>query len=148
MTKQLVAINSTWLVDSMDSLSPTISKEWIGLILLPTVSSIAGMLFNLANLINSLMGLILECVTSINVSVKDQLSLSISVAVGSTIVCLDVHDTFIVNPLTDVLLLKQTALFVIPAMVLLGWVLDKPLALLFDPFESVVSLVPIYATYL
>lgn len=148
MTKQLVAINSTWLVDSMDSLSPTISKEWIGLILLPTVSSIAGMLFNLANLINSLMGLILECVTSINVSVKDQLSLSISVAVGSTIVCLDVHDTFIVIPLTDVLLLKQTALFVIPAMVLLGWVLDKPLALLFDPFESVVSLVPIYATYL
>lgn len=148
MTKQLVAINSTWLVDSMDSLSPTISKEWIGLILLPTVSSIAGMPFNLANLIDSLMGLILECVTSINVSVKDQLSLSISVAVGSTIVCLDVHDTFIVNPLTDVLLLKQTALFVIPAMVLLGWVLDKPLALLFDPFESVVSLVPIYATYL
>lgn len=148
MTKQLVAINSTWLVDSMDSLSPTISKEWIGLILLPTVSSIAGMPFNLANLIDSLMGLILECVTSINVSVKDQLSLSISVAVGSTIVCLDVHDTFIVIPLTDVLLLKQTALFVIPAMVLLGWVLDKPLALLFDPFESVVSLVPIYATYL
>ena len=33
---------------------------------------------------------------------------------------------------------QQTALFVIPSMVLLGWVLDKPLALLFDPFESVV----------
>ena len=26
----------------MDSLSPTLSKEWIGLILLPVVSSIAG----------------------------------------------------------------------------------------------------------
>ena len=34
--------------------------------------------------------------------------------------------------------LQQTALFVIPFMSLLGWVLDKPLALLFDPFESVV----------
>ena len=33
---------------------------------------------------------------------------------------------------------KQTALFVIPSMVILGWILDKPLALLFDPFESVV----------
>ena len=33
---------------------------------------------------------------------------------------------------------QQTALFVIPSMVLLGWVLDKPLALLFDPFESIV----------
>ena len=35
--------------------------------------------------------------------------------------------------------LQQTALFVIPTMVILGWILDKPLALLFDPFESVVS---------
>ena len=33
---------------------------------------------------------------------------------------------------------QQTALFVIPSMVILGWILDKPLALLFDPFESVV----------
>ncbi|PCH42398.1 hypothetical protein WOLCODRAFT_73267 [Wolfiporia cocos MD-104 SS10] len=102
----LVTINSEWLVDSMDSLSPTLSKEWIGLILLPIVSSIA------------------ECVTAVNVSVKDQLTLSISVAVGSTI---------------------QTALFVIPLMVILGWILDKPLALLFDPFETVV---PAFAVHI
>ncbi|OCH86071.1 hypothetical protein OBBRIDRAFT_783856 [Obba rivulosa] len=101
----LVAINSEWLVDSMDGISPAISKEWIGLILLPTVSSIA------------------ECVTAINVSVQDQLTLSISVAVGSTI---------------------QTALFVIPFMVILGWILDKPLALLFDPFESVVLYISVH----
>ncbi|KAI0368664.1 hypothetical protein BV20DRAFT_969053 [Pilatotrama ljubarskyi] len=101
----LVAVNAEWLVDTMDHLSPTISKEWIGLILLPTVSSIA------------------ECVTAINVSVKDQLTLSISVAVGSTI---------------------QTALFVIPSMVVLGWILDKPLALLFDPFESVVLYISVH----
>jgi len=101
----LVTIDAEWLVDSMDSLSPTLSKEWIGLILLPIVSSIA------------------ECVTAVNVSVKDQLSLSISVAVGSTI---------------------QTALFVIPFMVILGWILNKPLALLFDPFESVVLYISVH----
>ncbi|KAJ8495977.1 hypothetical protein ONZ51_g1425 [Trametes cubensis] len=101
----LVAVNAEWLVDTMDNLSPAISKEWIGLILLPTVSSIA------------------ECVTAINVSVKDQLTLSISVAVGSTI---------------------QTALFVIPVMVVLGWIIDKPLALLFDPFESVVLYISVH----
>ncbi|KAH9850267.1 Sodium/calcium exchanger protein-domain-containing protein [Lenzites betulinus] len=101
----LVALNAEWLVDTMDHLSPTISKEWIGLILLPTVSSIA------------------ECVTAVNVSVQDQLTLSISVAVGSTI---------------------QTALFVIPSMVILGWITDKPLALLFDPFESVVLYISVH----
>lgn len=30
------------MIDSIDSLSPTISKEWIALILLPTVGSLAG----------------------------------------------------------------------------------------------------------
>ncbi|KAH7909495.1 Sodium/calcium exchanger protein-domain-containing protein [Hygrophoropsis aurantiaca] len=94
-----VSVTAEELVESMDGISSAISKQWIGLILLPAVSSIA------------------ECVTAINVSVKDQLSLSVSVAVGSTI---------------------QLALFVIPFMVTLGWILDKPLALLFDPFESVV----------
>ncbi|KAK7691087.1 hypothetical protein QCA50_006190 [Cerrena zonata] len=101
----LVAINAEWLVDSMDELSPVISKEWIALILLPAVGSLA------------------ECITAVNVSVKDKLTLSVSVAVGSTI---------------------QTALFVIPFMVLLGWVMDKPLALLFDPFESVVLYISVH----
>ncbi|OAX41504.1 hypothetical protein K503DRAFT_490567 [Rhizopogon vinicolor AM-OR11-026] len=87
------------LVESMDGISTTISKQWVGLILLPAVSSIA------------------ECVTAINVSVKDQLNLSVSVAVGSSI---------------------QTTLLIIPFMVTLGWIIDRPLALLFDPFESVV----------
>ena len=79
----------------------------------------------------------IECITAINVSVKDQLSLSISVAVGSTIVsrfCVLRQSRFSLNRTRA----QQTALFVIPAMVILGWVLGKPLALLFDPFESVV----------
>ncbi|KAF8206396.1 hypothetical protein K438DRAFT_1963450 [Mycena galopus ATCC 62051] len=57
-----------------------------------------------------------ECMTAMTVSVKD-LNFAISVAVGSTI---------------------QTALFVIPLMVTLAWGMGKPLALLFDPFESLV----------
>lgn len=46
----------------------TISKEWVALILLPAVPSIA------------------ECGNAIGVSVGDQVTLSISVAVGSSIV--------------------------------------------------------------
>ncbi|KAJ6531824.1 Sodium/calcium exchanger protein-domain-containing protein [Mycena capillaripes] len=58
-----------------------------------------------------------ECMTAMTVSVKDDLNFAISVAVGSTI---------------------QTALFGIPLMVTLAWAIGKPLALLFDPFESLV----------
>jgi len=95
----LVTFNAEELVESMDGITMSISKQWVGLILLPAVSSIP------------------ECVTAMNVSVKDQLGLSVSVAVGSAI---------------------QITLFIIPFMVSLAWGLDKPLALLFDPFESVV----------
>ena len=42
---QLVALNAEWMIDSIDSLSPAISKEWIALILLPTVGSLAGQLY-------------------------------------------------------------------------------------------------------
>ncbi|KAK0204898.1 Sodium/calcium exchanger protein-domain-containing protein [Desarmillaria ectypa] len=94
-----VAFTADLLVEAMNGISTTISKEWVGLILLPAVSSLA------------------ECATAINVSYRDQLNLSISVAVGSTI---------------------QTALFVIPFMVTVAWIAGKPLALLFDPFESLV----------
>ncbi|KAJ6619781.1 Sodium/calcium exchanger protein-domain-containing protein [Mycena sp. CBHHK59/15] len=94
-----VAITADRLVESMDGISKTIRKEWVALILLPAVSSVA------------------ECMTAVNVSVKDQLNFAISVAVGSTV---------------------QTALFVIPFMVTLAWTMGKPLALLFDPFESLV----------
>ncbi|KIK10351.1 hypothetical protein K443DRAFT_147283 [Laccaria amethystina LaAM-08-1] len=94
-----VAVSADWLVESMDRISTTISKEWVALILLPGVSSIA------------------ECLTAVRVSVKDELTLSIGVAVGSTI---------------------QTALFVIPFMVILAWIMGKPLSLLMDPFQSLV----------
>ncbi|KAH8822992.1 Sodium/calcium exchanger protein-domain-containing protein [Flagelloscypha sp. PMI_526] len=94
-----VAVTADWLVEAMDETSTIVSKQWVGLILIPAVRSIA------------------EIITAMNVSVKDQLHLSISVAVGSTI---------------------QTALFVIPLMVILAWIMSKPLSLLFDPFVSLV----------
>ncbi|KAF7316822.1 Calcium/proton exchanger [Mycena chlorophos] len=60
---------------------------------------------------------ITECLTAVNASAKDELNFALSVAVGSTV---------------------QTALFVIPLMVVLGWAMSKPLSMLFDPFESLV----------
>ncbi|TEB34773.1 hypothetical protein FA13DRAFT_1812004 [Coprinellus micaceus] len=102
-----VSITADWLVESMDGISSTISKEWIALILLPAVSSVA------------------ECITAIRVSVKDELSLSVSVAIGSTI---------------------QTALLVVPLMVVLGWITNKPLTLLMDPFESLVLYLSVQTT--
>ncbi|KAF8149896.1 Sodium/calcium exchanger protein-domain-containing protein [Crassisporium funariophilum] len=94
-----VAITVDWLVECMDKISQIISKEWVGLILLPSISSMA------------------ECMTAVKVSVKDEVTLSVSVAVGSTI---------------------QTALFVIPFTVILAWITNKPLSLLMDPFQSMV----------
>jgi len=47
----------------------------------------------------------------------DNLALSLNVAVDSSV---------------------QIALFVIPFMVILGWILHKPLTLFFDPLESIV----------
>lgn len=65
----LVAFTAEYLVDSIDGLTATgaISKEFVGLILLPIVGNAA------------------EHVTAVTVSVKDKLDLSIGVAVGSSI---------------------------------------------------------------
>ncbi|OCH95484.1 calcium/proton exchanger [Obba rivulosa] len=97
----IVAVTAEWLVDSINGLTATgvIRKEFVGLILLPIVGNAA------------------EHVTAVTVSVKDKLTLSLGVAVGSSI---------------------QIALFVIPFIVTLGWIIGKPLTLLFDPFESIV----------
>ncbi|KAA1069958.1 hypothetical protein PGTUg99_004773 [Puccinia graminis f. sp. tritici] len=59
-----------------------------------------------------------EHLTAVSVSVKDKLDLSMAVAVGSSI---------------------QIALFVVPLLVILGWIMDKPLTLLFDPFVLIVN---------
>ncbi|ETW83093.1 H+/Ca2+ exchanger Vxc1-like protein [Heterobasidion irregulare TC 32-1] len=97
----LVAVTAEFLVDSIDGLTAkgAVSEEFVGLILLPIVGNAA------------------EHVTAVTVSVKDKLTLSLGVAVGSSI---------------------QIALFVIPFIVTLAWMMGKPLTLLFDPYESIV----------
>ena len=71
----------------MDEISSAISKEWVGLILLPAISSVAGKIYKLFNISTELTILpSKECITAVKVSVKDELTLSVSVAVGSTIV--------------------------------------------------------------
>ncbi|KAG1819224.1 Sodium/calcium exchanger protein-domain-containing protein [Suillus subaureus] len=97
----LVAVTAEFLVDSIDGLasSGSINKEFVGIILLPIVSNAP------------------EHATAVTVSVKDKLTLSLSVTVGASI---------------------QIALFVIPFVVTLGWIMNKPLTLLFDPLESIV----------
>jgi len=83
----MVSFNAEWLVDSLDTISTSISKEWIALILLPAISSIAGRCHRRPSSVRiKILTAILECATAVNVSVKDQLTLSVSVAVSSTIV--------------------------------------------------------------
>lgn len=97
----LVAVTAEFLVDSINGLtaSGAIGKEFVAVILLPIVGNAA------------------EHVTAVTVSVKDKLTLSLGVAVGSSI---------------------QIALFVIPFIVTLAWIMGKNLTLLFDPLESIV----------
>ena len=122
----------------MNDLSPLISKEWIGLILLPTVSVMAG-----------------ECkACSVACPISDACSCRVchgrerrrAGPVNLEYQCGRWVDdrTYsfrllrVCGMCTLTMACQQTALFVIPSMVILGWILDKPLALLFDPFESVV----------
>ena len=56
--------------------------------------------------------------TAVTVSVKNKLDLAITVAVGSSI---------------------QIALFVIPFLILLGWIIGQPLSLCTSPFLSLVD---------
>ncbi|KAG2133662.1 Calcium/proton exchanger [Suillus bovinus] len=102
----LVAVTAEFLVDSISGLTATgaIGQEFVALILLPIVGNAA------------------EHVTAVTVSVKDKLTLSLGVAVGSSI---------------------QIALFVIPFMVTLAWIMGKRLTLLFDPLESIVLLLSV-----
>jgi Ca2+:H+ antiporter len=92
----LVAVTAEFLVDSIDGLTATgsISKEFVGVILLPIVGNAA------------------EHVTAVTSSVKDKLTLSLSVAVGSSIVSSFPYDSFY-----SLTVIQQIALFVIPCVV-------------------------------
>lgn len=87
-------------------------------------------------------------------SVRRNIKVSLGAAVGSSVVCIGVYCFPYQYPLIRYACRQQIALFVIPYVhtghrdvaltllrsfiVILGWVLGKPLTLLFDPFESIV----------
>ncbi|CAG8819157.1 41525_t:CDS:2, partial [Gigaspora margarita] len=66
-----------------------------------------------------------EHVTSITVAVKDKMNLAIGVAVGSS---------------------TQIALFITPLLVILGWILNKPMSLYFMPFETICLFIAVLLT--
>ncbi|BEJ16713.1 hypothetical protein CspHIS471_0601140 [Cutaneotrichosporon sp. HIS471] len=57
-----------------------------------------------------------EHITAVTVSLKDRLNLSLSIAVGSSV---------------------QVSLGLLPLLVLIGWMIDQPMSLLFDTFETI-----------
>jgi Ca2+:H+ antiporter len=84
----LVAVTAEFLVDSINGLvqGGGISTEFVSIILLAIVGNAAGQYYRRRHLNNvSHVGHV-EHVTAVTVSVKDKLTLSIGVAVGSSIV--------------------------------------------------------------
>lgn len=100
------------------------TAEWL-------VDSISG-LTDSGNISKEFVALILlplvgnaaEHVTAVTVATKGKLDLAMAVAVGSSI---------------------QISLFVIPLLILLGWIIGQPLNLFFDIFETIVLFVSIIA---
>ncbi|KAJ2399614.1 hypothetical protein GGI23_002546 [Coemansia sp. RSA 2559] len=93
------------------------------------VSSIDG-LTEKWNLSPSFVGMILlpivgnaaEHVTAVTVAIRNKMDLALGVAVGSSI---------------------QIALFVLPLLCILGWIIDKPMTIYFSPFTTVVLFVTV-----
>jgi Ca2+:H+ antiporter len=103
LTTALAYVTADHLVSSLTDFTlshPSISREWLTLIVVPIISNAA------------------EHTTAVIVARKGKFDLAMSVAVGSCI---------------------QIALFVIPVLVLVAWGMGKPLTLLFDPLETLVS---------
>ncbi|KAJ7501266.1 calcium/proton exchanger [Mycena galericulata] len=95
----LVFFTADFLVTSINGLTTSgkITQEFVGIVLLPIVGNAA------------------EHVSAVTGAVKDKVTMSIGVAVGSSI---------------------QIGLFVIPLVVLIGWGMGKPMTLFFDPYEA------------
>ncbi|KAB5566515.1 calcium/proton exchanger [Coniochaeta sp. 2T2.1] len=96
----LVSLCADYLVDSIDAIveKHDISKNFIGLILIPIVGNAA------------------EHVTACVVAVRNKMDLAMGVAIGSSI---------------------QIALLVTPFLVILGWIIDQPMSLHFETFETI-----------
>ncbi|CAE6432105.1 unnamed protein product [Rhizoctonia solani] len=115
-------IQATMILLATVTVFTGITAEWL-------VDSIDGLTKNgnisrefVALILLPLVGNAAEHVTAVTVSVKNKLDLAITVAVGSSI---------------------QIALFVLPFLILLGWMIGQPLTLFFDIFETVVVFVSV-----
>ncbi|EJU04653.1 hypothetical protein DACRYDRAFT_75510 [Dacryopinax primogenitus] len=106
----LIGVTAEFLVDYIDNLtaSGNVTQEWIGLIIIPILSS-SG-----------------ELLTSVTNGRKKDIDFTLGVVVGTGV---------------------QMALFVIPFMVVLGWIRGKPLTMLFDPLESVVLFLAVFPVH-
>jgi Ca2+:H+ antiporter len=96
----LVALESEILVDSLEAATESLGLTalFTGVIVLPVIGNAA------------------EHTTAVTVAMKNNMELSVSVAVGSSL---------------------QIALFVAPILILTGWLLGQPMDLNFNPFELV-----------
>lgn len=105
----LVAIESELLVGTLEEALPRLglTSLFTGVILLPIIGNAA------------------EHATAVTVAMKNNMNLSLSVAVGSSL---------------------QIALFVAPVLVLIGLVLGKPMDLNFNPVELVAVVVAVLVT--
>jgi Ca2+:H+ antiporter len=88
---QLVGLTAEILVGSINGLVSrgNISKEYVGIILLPTVGNGASTSVSLTDYRDLMCGstALAEYSTIVTVSVKDKLDLCLGVAIGSSIVC-------------------------------------------------------------
>lgn len=102
----LTTFCSEYLIDSIEETIEAwnVSKEFIGIVILPIIGNAA------------------EHYTAILVAYKDEMDLSLGVAVGSS--C-------------------QMALLVTPFTVLVGWWLNRPMSLDFHPFQATVLLLAV-----
>ena len=131
ITTLLVALCAEYLVDSIDAMveKANVSKTFIGLILLPIVGNAA------------------EHVTAVVVAVKGKLDLALSITAGSSLQVSLFRFLHLTNNETDKMDLAlgvaigssmQIALLITPFLVILGWIIDQPMSLKFETFETVV----------
>ena len=96
-----------------------VSKEWLTLIVVPIVSNAA------------------EHATAVVVAAKGKFELGMLSKRDS----LTIAEILIIAVTVAIGSCVQIALFVIPVLVLVAWGLDKPMSLVFDPLETLVSCV-------
>ena len=117
----LIGVTAEGLVHLVGGLARRgpILKEFIGFILLPIVGNAP------------------ECFTAVTVSVKDKLTAGMATTVGSSIVSPPprLYQWVACTTLSLPPPPQQTSLFVIPFIVILGWMIGRPITMLFDPLE-------------